>query len=497
MASTDLTRELEQLFDLSLDLLCIAGLDGYFKRVNPAFERTLGYTAEEVLSRPFLDLVHPEDRDRTAAAVETLASGDPVVRFENRYICKDGTVRWLQWSTLPVLDEGILFASARDVTVRRLLTEEQAALREIAMRVAQGASSTEVFHVVAAEIEGLMGADIAGLLRYEPDGTAAVVAKYSSSGMEGMPLGTRWPLDGESVTALVWRTGRTARIDSYEDRSGTLAEAVRKSGIGAVVGAPIVADGRLWGVMATCWRRPPPGLNEIEERMPQFAELVATAIANAESRAQLTASRARLVATSDETRRRIERDLHDGTQQRLVSLALGLHAAEEKVPPELPELRADLDRIASGLAGTVEELQEISRGLHPAILSRGGLAPALRTLARRAALPVDIDVDANRRLPEQVEIAAYYVVAEAITNAAKHAHAKGLTVEVRTHDSTMTLAICDDGVGGADPARGSGLIGLRDRVEAVGGTMQVSSAPGQGTSLDVTIPIDLLDHGEN
>jgi signal transduction histidine kinase len=205
---------------------------------------------------------------------------------------------------------------------------------------------------------------------------------------------------------------------------------------------------------------------------------------------ELAASRARIVAAADETRRQIERDLHDGTQQRLVSLGLALRAAEANVPPGLVDLRADLLRTASGLSEAVEDLQEISRGIHPAILSRGGLAPALETLAGRAAVPVELEARLHGELPESVEVAAYYVVSEALTNAAKHAQASVVQVEVANDDSVVELAIRDDGVGGAEPARGSGLIGLRDRVEALGGSIEITSTPAFGTSLLARIPTD-------
>ena len=196
-----------------------------------------------------------------------------------------------------------------------------------------------------------------------------------------------------------------------------------------------------------------------------------------------------MLAAADETRRRIERDLHDGTQQRLVALALAVRAAEAKVPPELGELRAELSTTANGLAGAAEDLQEISRGIHPAILSKGGLGPALRTLARRAAVPVELDAHLPERLPEPVEVAAYYVVSEALTNAAKHAEASVVHVDVDAEGAIVEIAIRDDGVGGADPDRGSGLVGLRDRVAALGGTIEVASSHGRGTSLVARIPI--------
>jgi signal transduction histidine kinase len=206
------------------------------------------------------------------------------------------------------------------------------------------------------------------------------------------------------------------------------------------------------------------------------------------SHADLTRSRARVVAASDETRRRIERDLHDGTQQRLVSLGLELRSAEAMVPPEQTELRAQLSHTAEGLSGAIEELQEISRGIHPAILSRGGLGPALKTLARRSTIPVELEVDADHRLPEAIEAAAYYVVSEALTNAAKHSGASAVQVHVASHDELVRISIRDDGVGGAAPGQGSGLIGLKDRVEALGGKIEIDSPSGGGTSLRVRIP---------
>jgi signal transduction histidine kinase len=222
--------------------------------------------------------------------------------------------------------------------------------------------------------------------------------------------------------------------------------------------------------------------------MLEFTELVATAIANTESHAELISSRARVVATADQTRRRIERDLHDGTQQRLISLGLNLRAAEAATPPELDELRAHLSHTAQGLAEATTELQEISRGIHPAILSSGGIGPALTTLARRSAVPVELTVHNNQRLPEPLEVAAYYIVSEALTNTAKHAHASVVHVNLNVQDATVRLCVRDDGVGGANPDQGSGLTGLRDRVEALNGTIEIASPTGDGTSLTVAIP---------
>lgn len=370
----------------------------------------------------------------------------------------------------------------------RLVIEEQAALRRVATLVAKGASPSGVFAAVAEEVGRLLGSPSTRLLRYEADGTGSVVATWSETGI-GIPAGTRLSLEGENVAASVLRTGGVARMDSFEGAPGSLAAQVRQLGIRSAVGAPIVVEDRLWGAIIADWTQPDPLPAGTEARLAQFTELVGTAIANAQSRAELAASRARVVAAADETRRRLERDLHDGTQQRLVSLALDLRTAEASVPSELSVLKAQLAEVAKGLAGAVEDLREVSRGIHPAILSRGGLGPALKTLARRSAIPVRLQVRADRRLPERVEVATYYVMAEALTNAAKHARASVVHVDLDGDDAFLRLSIRDDGVGGADPAQGSGLVGLKDRVEALGGTIDIASPDGAGTSLLVRIPV--------
>jgi signal transduction histidine kinase len=261
-------------------------------------------------------------------------------------------------------------------------------------------------------------------------------------------------------------------------------------GIRASVGCPIVVAGRPWGVIAASTKREEPFPPATEAQIARFTELVATAVANAEAHAELTASRARIVATADGTRRRIERDLHDGAQQRLVSLALRLRTAAAAIPPDLDQVHQELAGVEAELDEALDELRELSRGIHPAILSEGGLGPALRNLARRSSVPVQLQVRTQARLPERVEVAAYYVVAEALTNVAKHASASVVQVDVDTDNGLVRLAIQDDGVGGADPTRGSGLIGLKDRVEVTGGTLRVESHPGQGTSLLAKLPIE-------
>jgi PAS domain S-box-containing protein len=481
-------RELESIFNLSLDLLCIADDDGYLRRVNPAFERTLGYSSEELLARPYVDFIHPDDRTGTREVHDSLVPGGELTRFENRWLRGDGTVRWLQWSARSVPEEGLIYAAARDVTDSRRAGEEQAALRRVATLVAKGVAPAEVFDAVVGEMHLLLDADNTRLLRYEPDNTVTVVAARSEPGVE-IPPWTRYPVEGQSVTGRVWRTRRAVRLDSFEGPPGSISDVLRRLGIRSAAGAPVLVQDRLWGVMIAAWvkHQQDPG---IEDRIAHFTELVATAISNAQARADLAASRTRIVTTSDQARRRIERDLHDGAQQRLVSLGLGLRAAREAVPPDQAELRRELARVADGVAGVLEELRELSQGIHPAVLAMGGLGPALRMLARRSAVPVQLDIGTLARLPDPVEVAAYFVVSEALANAAKHARASLVKVRVEVRGGLLKLGIGDDGVGGADPSRGSGLIGLTDRVEALGGTISVSSHSGTGTQILAELPVD-------
>jgi signal transduction histidine kinase len=385
---------------------------------------------------------------------------------------------------------GSSLETSRDELTR--LLEEQAALRRVATLVARGIRPAEIFLAVAEEIGRLLGADNAGIARFEPDGAWIVVVGAVGEEPVSMPVGTRVELRDYLAPAVVWRTGRAARVDedAWSSRSDPVAEGLRALGVRSVVASPIIVEGRLWGVVTVLTRRRPfPG--DIADRMADLTELVETAVGNADSRAELAASRTRIVAAADETRRRIERDLHDGTQQRLVSLSLELRLAQSTVPPALPWLETGIGRVADELNEVVADLREIARGIHPAILSEGGLAPALRTLARRAAIVVELDVAAIARLPEPIEVAAYYVVSEALTNATRHGHASVVRVAVEVRDDSLHLSIHDDGVGGADPARGSGLIGLRDRAEALGGSIDVNSPPGNGTSILVELPLRL------
>jgi signal transduction histidine kinase len=382
----------------------------------------------------------------------------------------------------------IAIASAQARVELRGFAEEQAALRRVATLVARAAPPAEVLTAVTEEAGRLLRTDYATMNRYDPDGATRVVASWSSTGA-ALAVGSGWRFGGQNVNTLVFQTGRAARIDDYADASGPAAEKALGIGLRAGVGVPISVGGRPWGVMFVASTRTPLPAGT-EARLAGFTELAATAIANAEAHAALTASRARIVATADATRRRIERNLHDGAQQRLVSLALDLRVAKAAAPPGTGELVRQLDRVATGIDDVLEDLREIARGLHPAILAHGGLPPALKTLARRSAVPVDLDIRVQGRLPAPVETAAYYTVAEALTNAAKHARATAADVEAAESDGILHVRVRDNGRGGADCSRGSGLLGLRDRAEALGGHLQLHSPPGAGTTLEITLPLE-------
>ena len=380
---------------------------------------------------------------------------------------------------------GMAIANAEAEQKLRELAGAQASLRRLAMLVARGEPPEVLFAAVTKEVQRYFGGGTARLIRYEVDGTATLLA---NAGTEShVRVGGRWegyPPTGLTVT--VRRTGRAARVDDYRDVPG--AEVRIREGILSSVALPIHVNGQLWGMIAVGSGQAslPP---DTEQRMTEFTELVATAVANAQSRAELITSRARIVAASDEVRRRIERDLHDGAQQRLVTLALRLRTAAEPSSGRA-ELSTEIAGVAAELMGVIDDLREISRGIHPAILSKAGLRPALRALGRRSAVPVELDVRVDGRLPEPVEVGAYYVVSEMLANAAKHARASMIQVDAETAGGMLRVRVHDDGIGGATPARGSGLLGLKDRIEALGGTFSVHSPAGRGTTVSCQLPVN-------
>jgi signal transduction histidine kinase len=373
----------------------------------------------------------------------------------------------------------------QEATHERLqrLAEEQAALRRVATAVAGGAEPEEVFELVTEEAGKLLAARSSGTIRYEPDGESAVVVGRWEDGTtpSGMEVGTVVPVSGDTGVAHVLRTGQAVRIESFEGKRGWIAEEMHRLGFRGTVSAPITVGGRIWGavIVATSGDKPMPP--ETETRLSEFADLVALALASAEAKQELIESRARIVHAGDEARRRLERDLHDGAQQRLVSLALSLRVAGDALERDPQRGRELLDHARAELDQAIDELRELARGIHPAVLTERGLAAAIELLCTRSAVPVKTDVTPER-LPPAIEAAAYYLVAEALTNVARYSGAGSAAVTVaRNGDERVTVEISDDGCGGADPERGSGLRGLTDRVEALDGKLEIESPEGEGT----------------
>jgi len=401
--------------------------------------------------------------------------------------------------TLPPTTEGRLTRFTELVAITIASTEarmalssfadEQAALRRVATLAARRAPPEEVFLAVSAEAQRLLSADFTEIARYGPGDMSTSVGGWTPAGPSPYN-GSEMPLGGRNVKTLVFETGRPARLGPGDDStSGPVAVEGDLRGFRSAVGAPISVDGRLWGVMLVISASTEPWPPDTETRLAAFTELAATAIANAEAQAALTASRARIVAATDEARRRVERDLHDGTQQRLISLALRLRAEEATLPPGAGEVAEQLDAAVKTAVGLQEELREISHGLYPAILTDSGLRPALRALARRSKVPVRVDVQVTGRLAEPVEAAAYHAVYEALSNVARHAAAASAEVEAVAADGVLRVRVSDDGRGGADFSRGSGLTEVNDRVEAFGGRVSLHSPPGAGTVVEITLPL--------
>jgi PAS domain S-box-containing protein len=450
-------RHADRIFEMSQDLLCIAGFDGYFKRVNPAFERVLGYSAATLLSRPTEEFVHPEDRMARVDGHTRLETGEDIQTLELRQLCRDGSTRRIEWSARAVPEQGLIYAVGRDVTDSRRAAAEQAALRRVATLVAKGVAPAELFAAVAREVRALFEADSAGVVRVDADGSIAALGSAP---------------DGSSNT--------------HEDVAAAVAGAGSATRTDREVGAPIVVEDRLWGVVTVSQGAEslPAGT---EERLARFTDLVATAIANAESRAEVAASRVRVVAAAGEERRRVVRDLHDGAQQHLVHTILTLKLASRAHEEDEDEASALVTEALEQAERAIDELRELSRGILPTALTSGGLRVAVETLASRMPLPVETEVSVGR-FPSVVEATAYFVVSEALTNVVKHADAARAGVSLHVEDDILHIAVRDDGVGGARPD-GSGLIGLRDRVEALEGRLRIDSPTGRGTLVAAEIPL--------
>jgi signal transduction histidine kinase len=417
-----------------------------------------------------------------------------VLLLENRLIRGAFTTGRLEAVGLIAGQLAVSLDNAQLYAGYRRIADEQAALRRVATLVARAEPPEAVFAAVAAEAGQLLAVDFAVLIRYdEPDMMEVTGLWITAERTPPTLVGNRLPLGGQNVSTLVYRTHRAARTDRA-DGTGVVGQ-IATGGYQSAVGVPVSVESRLWGAMLVGFMREEVLPSDTEARLSRFAELVATAIANAEARAEVAASRARIIAAADLVRQRIERDLHDGAQQRLVSLALRLRDAQTEVPPGLGELHAKLGNAVTSANDALGEVQEIARGIHPAVLASGGLRPALRALARRSPVPVRVDVLAEQRMPEHVEVSAYYVVTEALTNAAKHARASAVSIRVEVAGELLRVAVTDDGDGGAVVGAGTGLVGLKDRVEALGGRLRLDSPGGGGTSLTAELPITTVDVG--
>jgi signal transduction histidine kinase len=369
-----------------------------------------------------------------------------------------------------------------------MLSDERAALQRLAAAVAHDVSPAEIFSAVAEEIGPLLGADDAAVARFEPDRTATVLAGMGRW-IDELDIGTRVKIDDTLAIATVFRTGRSARVDNhdYSAASGPVAAYLRQVGHRSAVASPIIVEGRLWGAMVASTRLVPLPA-DTEERMADFTELVGTVIANAENRAELTASRARVVAAADEARRRIQRDLHDGAQQRLVSTVIALKLARQELGGATGPAVGLVDEALAHAEAATGELRELAHGILPGALSQGGLRAGIDALVSRVRLPVSVEVTAER-LPAALEATSYFIVAEALTNAVRHAHASSAQIAAVVDGGVLRLEIRDDGVGGAPSDDGSGLLGLRDRAAAINGELCVASPPGEGTVVTATLPI--------
>ena len=373
-------------------------------------------------------------------------------------------------------------------SAQQALTAEQAALRRIATLVASDAASTRVFEQVTAEAARTVGARAASLARFDEDDTVVFVGGWSESGTLAFPVGSRLSLGETGVLAAVRASGEPQRIDRYEGQGGQVIERFVSFGYGSATAAPVKLGGVVWGALVAAGPPGAPFQVGSERRLTDFAELVAQALANAEAYTKLATSRARIVEAADTERRRLERNLHDGAQQRLVSLALKLRLIKAALQRDPEEAETLLSTGQTELAQALDELRELARGLHPAVLSDRGLVAALHALVDRAPVPVTLTRLPDGRLPDPIEAAIYYLVAEAITNIAKYAHATQASVAVERSNGIATVVVSDDGAGGAQPGPGSGLVGLADRVEALGGRLHLDSPPGRGTRLSAEIP---------
>jgi PAS domain S-box-containing protein len=491
-------------------LVCVLDREGRILLFNEACERATGFSRDEVLGRDARDFVIPREEREAFGGVLTQiwATGYPSPQV-GHWMVKDGSRRLVVWSNKPVLgDDGkprYLVTSGLDITERAadrtggleggvearlveigLLAQEQRALRRVATLVASETTPDRVFEAVSEESARVLETNASAVFRYDEGDMITVVGRHARDDTGAFPLGITFATDDVSTVGRVRRTGYPARVDNWADLSGPVAATMKEAGYSCSVGAPISVGGELWGAVSVADARilPP----ESESRLAAFCELVSLAVASAQARTDLQASRSRLVASADNERRRLERNLHDGAQQRMVSLALSLQMARAKIEKAPASAAAILDQASKELDQALLELRELARGLHPAILTDRGLAHALEALAARLPVPVELNVP-DARFDPTVEAAAYYIAAEALTNVAKHAGATLARVVVTREATCLRLDVTDDGCGGASLSAGTGIVGLHDRAAAIGGTLTLASEPGDGTTVTAALPL--------
>jgi PAS domain S-box-containing protein len=487
--------------------ICVADANGRIRFANSAAIAALGCDdARELLGRQCHEALHgtPADRSPRPAsewpAPPPQTTGETVTRELDWFCRRDGSMFPVAYLSVP-LDmpggRGALVAfidtraplradRKREREVR--LAEEQDSLRRVATLVAEGAMPAEVFGAVAREVAAVMHLPMASVGRYDDDGAAVTVVGAGGDRPGLFQAGRRWPLDGPSIAERVLRTGRPARFEDYTDIPGTIADACRGIGFQVGVGAPIVVDGELWGLVgagADQRELVPP---DAERRLSQFTALVAAAISNMQAREELLASRVRIVEAADEQRRRVVRDLHDGAQERMIHAIFALQRAHDRDDAP-PDVRSLVEEGVTHVRSAIRELRELAHGIHPEILTQQGLAAAVQPLADRAPLPVDIDIP-EERYPTPVESAAYFVAAEALTNVAKYARASTARITGTRTPAGLSLVVEDDGIGGAKRMAGRGLAGLGDRLAALHGALTVDSPPRGGTRIRAEIPLD-------
>jgi PAS domain S-box-containing protein len=497
------------LTETTQSLVCVLDRTGRIVFFNDACERATGFSREDVVGRDAREYVVPgEEAGAFGEVLDHVWKTSLPSPQVGHWATSDGGRRLIAWSNRPMFDDNgvpvYLVASGIDLTAsvaddRALegdlwaklaeigrLAQEQRSLRRVATLVASQVSPDRVFRSVSEEAARVLEVSASAVFRYEGDDTATVVGRVGRDDVEAFRLGSRLYADENLTIGQVLRTGAPARVDDYSQVSDETARQMIESGYHSAVSAPIVVGGIIWGAVAVAAAQPLPA--DSEARLTAFCELVSLAVASAQAREDLTASRRRIVASGDEQRRKLERNLHDGAQQRLVSVVVELRHVRTLLDTEPGAAAEALESAAAELDLALEDLRELARGLHPAALTVHGLRSALETLVARLPVPATVEVT-EARLPAEIEATAYYIAGETLTNIAKHAQATEATVSIRDDDGVLRLQITDDGRGGADPSGGSGLLGLRDRAEAAGGTLYVVSPPGRGTTVTAALPI--------